>query len=177
MRETKEGPYEISVEKGIYVGDICYALSDDIYDRIWGGNGYDNGMYTSTDENGNKSQFAVVDTAYGDGDYNSDGFGGKSFGVDAGNIGIVDLKIATKNPEDLDDDGYVINDPGKYSIEYDNGTVTIKHNGEVYGTILTGEEPEDEVDEYDDDDEDEYNDDEDFDGSEDNDFSDEDDLS
>ena len=35
---------KIKSEKGFYVGDICYALSDDTYDGVWGGAGYEDGI-------------------------------------------------------------------------------------------------------------------------------------
>lgn len=76
-----------------YIGDLCYALSDKIYDDIFGGlGGYDPGLYKKKDS----SDFFLVDgTAYGDGCYQSSD--GKEFGVDAGIIGIVPLSlVATK---------------------------------------------------------------------------------
>lgn len=64
-----------------FIGDICYALPDKIYDEIWG----DKYQY----ENGSYDGFAVHGTAYGDGTYC--GTDGVSYGVDAGVIGITDI--------------------------------------------------------------------------------------
>lgn len=30
----------IKSDKGFYVGDICYALAEDVYHGVWGGAGY-----------------------------------------------------------------------------------------------------------------------------------------
>lgn len=67
-----------------YIGDLCYALSSEVYDTIFGGlGGYDSGFYR---EKGTDNFFFVDNTAYGDGLYH--GNDGKEFGVDAGIIGI-----------------------------------------------------------------------------------------
>ena len=64
-----------------FIGDICYALPEEIYDEVWGDKyGYENGSYEG---------FAVHGTAYGDGCYlGSDGI---SYAVDAGVIGVTDI--------------------------------------------------------------------------------------
>lgn len=67
-----------------YIGDLCYALSDEVYETIFGGlGGYDSGLYK---EKRTENFFLVDNTAYGDGLYH--GTDGKEFGVDAGIIGI-----------------------------------------------------------------------------------------
>jgi hypothetical protein len=70
--------------KGEYfIGDICYALDDKIYDNIWGKvHGYKNGCF-----NVDKSKFVVSGTAHGDGCFM--GSDGVKYGVDAGVIGVV----------------------------------------------------------------------------------------
>jgi len=70
--------------KGTYfIGDICYALDENIYDYIWGKKyEYENGEFKV-----GKSKFVVASTAYGDGCY--EGTDGCEYGVDAGVIGIV----------------------------------------------------------------------------------------
>lgn len=66
-----------------YLGDICYVMKDEIYDKVWGKEyGYDDGSY-----NIEKTQFVVSSTAYGDGYYIDTK--GRGYGVDAGVIGIV----------------------------------------------------------------------------------------
>jgi len=67
-----------------YIGDLCYALSSEVYDTIFGSlGGYDSGVYK---EKGSDNFFLVDNTAYGDGLYY--GTDEKEFGVDAGIIGI-----------------------------------------------------------------------------------------
>ncbi len=79
-----------------YIGDICYALDDKVYESIFGGiGGYDDGLYKcKTDPN---VFFMVASTAYGDGAYRSND--GRIFSVDAGIIGIVPLSCATQGTE------------------------------------------------------------------------------
>ena len=75
----------VKSEKGFYVGDLCYALNDDVYDTIWGGAGYRDGIYI---EPVTGCSFAVAGTAYGDGTY-EDKYSFRTFDVDAGNISLV----------------------------------------------------------------------------------------
>lgn len=79
-----KGEHKFTAPPGTYyIGDICYFLQEPIYDRIFGGQGYESGLYTRKTDN---AFFMVDGTAYGDGEYEgSDGFG---YGVDAGIIGI-----------------------------------------------------------------------------------------
>lgn len=81
----------IRSEKGFYVGDICYVLADNVYDDVWGKNGYEDGEFT-VPETGLK--FAVAGTAWGDGYYQ--GSDGREYPVDAGVIGIVPLELVEK---------------------------------------------------------------------------------
>ena len=80
-------------QEGFYIGDICYALSDDVYYDVWGKmNEYQDGQF---EEPESKLSFAVGSTAYGDGlFFGSDGF---NYGVDAGVIGIVPLELVKKD--------------------------------------------------------------------------------
>lgn len=82
----------VKSEKGFYIGDICYVLSDDIYDEVWGGAGYEDGIY-EVPENGFK--FAVAGTAYGDGCYTDNNY--RQYGVDAGVIGLVPKELVDKD--------------------------------------------------------------------------------
>lgn len=48
-----------------YLGDICYVMKDDIYDKIWGNKySFDNGGFEVE-----KTKFAVHGTQWGDGCY------------------------------------------------------------------------------------------------------------
>ncbi len=79
-----------------YIGDLCYALDNKVYENIFGNvGGYDNGVYKcKTDPN---VFFMVGSTAYGDGEYR--GNDDRSFFVDAGIIGILPLTCATQGTE------------------------------------------------------------------------------
>jgi hypothetical protein len=75
-----------------YIGDLCYVLGDDVYDNVFGGTGYEAGLYQ---EKGTGRTFLVNNTAYGDGEYT--GSDGNKFAVDAGIIGICPKSLMTKN--------------------------------------------------------------------------------
>lgn len=85
--------YEFVVPKGTYyVGDLCYALDDDIYTGVFGGQGYADGLYRNGED-----YFLVGETAFGDGTYaDTDG---RSYGVDSGTIGICPIDLAKKGTE------------------------------------------------------------------------------
>ena len=75
-----------------YIGDLCYALHQSTYDQVFGGSGYESGLYECAD-----GFFMVDGTAYGDGAYK--GTDGKEYLVDAGIIGIASWKVVDKeNP-------------------------------------------------------------------------------
>ena len=108
--------FTINVKNGFYVGDLCYALSDEVYRGVWGANDYEIGKY----EHDGK-EFAMVNTAYGDGCYyGSDGF---EYPVDAGIIGICDLDLAVKDFGNL---GQIYYYTGEVTIVYDNGTIYVQ---------------------------------------------------
>jgi hypothetical protein len=71
-----------------YIGDLCYALGDDVYERIFGGiGGYDDGLYVN---NKNPNEFFMTaGTSFGDGLYA--GSDGNDYAVDAGIIGITPM--------------------------------------------------------------------------------------
>ncbi len=75
-----------------YIGDLCYVLGDNVYDNIFGGTGYEMGIYT---EKATGRTFLVGSTAYGDGEY--PGSDGKKFAVDAGIIGICPKSLMAKD--------------------------------------------------------------------------------
>ena len=76
-----------------YIGDLCYALSDELYDGVFRDvGGYDPGLYQKKDS----TDFFLVDgTAYGDGLYKSTDL--KDFAVDAGIIGIVPISLVSES--------------------------------------------------------------------------------
>jgi hypothetical protein len=93
-----EMPYEYT--KGVtatlpagryYIGDLCYALKDTIYQGVFGENGYAPGHYKIV-----AGEFMIGRTAYGDGSYlGSNDF---TYGVDAAIIGIASMSVC--NPEE-----------------------------------------------------------------------------
>ena len=69
-----------------YIGDLCYALDDLVYDKIFGEVGkYQSGFYRKSD----KEFFYLDGTSVGDGEYM--GSDGKTYSVDAGIIGITPI--------------------------------------------------------------------------------------
>ena len=64
----KNKSFKINVKNGFYIGDLCYALNEKVYDEVWGGNNYEDGQYVDPET---KAEFAMVGTAYGDGEYES----------------------------------------------------------------------------------------------------------
>ena len=110
--------FKINVKNGFYIGDLCYALNEKVYDEVWGGNKYEDGQYTDPET---KAEFAMVGTAYGDGEYESSEEG-LSFPVDAGIIGVADLAICAGDTSL----GKVVQDySGIVFIEYNDGTITV----------------------------------------------------
>jgi hypothetical protein len=111
--------------KGKYfIGDICYALDDKIYDKIWGEqNKYENGCFEIKSLN---SKFAVASTYYGDGSYK--GSDGNIYGVDAGVIGVVPSTLFGKDK--TLDGGKVINVKKELKFIADNGKFTFIIDGE-----------------------------------------------
>lgn len=75
-----------------YIGDLCYVLGKDVYDKVFGGYDYEMGIYK---EKATGYIFAMNGTAYGDGEY--PGSDGKKFCVDAGIIGICPISLMAKN--------------------------------------------------------------------------------
>lgn len=78
----------ITSEKGFYVGDCCYALDDETYDK-WGDTDYKDGMIKVGDYK--NSEFIVAGTAWGDGLYHD--VDGNSYPVDAGVISAIPYEI------------------------------------------------------------------------------------
>lgn len=116
----KNKSFKINVKNGFYIGDLCYALNKKVYDEVWGGNNYEDGQYVDPKT---KAEFAMVGTAHGDGEYESESneeilF----FSVDAGIIGVADLAICDGDTSL----GKVVQDySGIVFIEYNDGTITV----------------------------------------------------
>lgn len=134
----------------LIIGDPC-ILDDDIYENCWGPN-YEDDMIT--DDN-NIIGF-VHGTAFGDGSYES--MSGKTYGVDAGALGIFDssyCKDIDKLRNDADVKVIDVNDADSHTIKlsYDNGTFSFYIDNDNIEEIYTGDpQEEDEYDESDDED-------------------------
>ena len=125
----KNKSFKINVKNGFYIGDLCYALNEKVYDEVWGGNNYEEGQYTDPET---KAEFAMVGTAYGDGEYESSEEG-LAFSVDAGIIGVAALAICDG---DLSLGKVVPDYSGIVFIDYDNGTITVSWgDGDDYKEI------------------------------------------
>lgn len=83
---------KVKSDKGFYIGDICYVLSDKVYSETWcKENNYKEGLIDVSDSD---CQFAVARTAHGDGDYFDNE--GRYYSVDAGVIGLVPLELVSR---------------------------------------------------------------------------------
>lgn len=76
-----------------YIGDLCYALSESLYQDVFGGlGGFDSGLYK---KNNSTDCFMVDQTAFGDGLYF--GSDNKEFAVDAGILGICPVSMMLRD--------------------------------------------------------------------------------
>ena len=129
----------IKSNKGFYVGDVCYALNDDIYYGIWGKWGYCDGKYSTPDG----FAFVVAGTAYGDGEYVDKA--GRLYGVDAGVIGLVPLELV--KPE-YDFGGQIFICAGEAVFEACNGFFSVTLPNGEFIEINTADCDEEHDEEY-----------------------------
>lgn len=98
----------------VFIGDICYALDEEIYHKKWGDclNWADGKIQAEGNGDSGPVCAVVGSTATGDGCY--EGSDGTVFGVDAGVIGVTNLKYLRddENIEGLNQLGKVIDIPG-----------------------------------------------------------------
>lgn len=143
----------IKSDKGFYVGDICYALAEDVYHGVWGGAGYEDGKHTDP---ATGREFIVAGTADGDGEYNDQT--GRLYPVDAGNIGIVPLELLDEGgfaslSDKLQDEplGLIVQTPGEATFEAESGVFDITLPGDrsvIINTADLGSDFADDEDEY-----------------------------
>lgn len=105
----------VKSEKGFYIGDLCYALNEKIYDEVWGGTGYAEGIHT---EPTSGFSFAVAETAYGDGTYKDGKM--REYDVDAGNISLVPAELA-----ECTDGGHYFEGAGEATFTAESGVFSI----------------------------------------------------
>ena len=149
MRPTQKFEATIETKKGFYIGDLCYAMKDEVYDRVWGDlYNYEDGAFEVPAYH---TYFIVSGTAYGDGYYSS--MSGANYPVDAGIIGICPLEMCDeKKLATLDGYGQIFEGSGSYRVEVERdseGAISITIDDEVYEIVYTGYE-EDEYDDEDD---------------------------
>lgn len=132
---------KIHSDKGFYIGDICYVLSDELYHGVWGGDhDFEDGMFTDP---ATGYSFAVAGTAYGDGEYD-DGHG-RVYPVDAGVIGLVPLELAERLPDQY---SYISEVPGEAEFRAEAGRFEIElPTGERVYIDTSAEDDEDGDDE------------------------------
>ncbi len=109
-----------------YLGDPCYALSEDVYMNYWGKAGFSSGKMLTP-----FGFFIVCSTAYGDGEY-TDGEGWK-YPVDSGTLALIPWEMCAK----LHDDPEYGNRCGRV-VSFDHGgTFSCPSRGkiEVYADI------------------------------------------
>lgn len=123
-----------------YIGDLCYALPDELYDGVFGQvGGYSSGLYKKDND-----FFIMGGTAYGDGSYT--GSDNKEFLVDAGIIGMAPISICdTTKPSISGGNIYTFEGPVKFRIT-DLGVFDIFVNGYRRLTIDTAGCDEDDED-------------------------------
>lgn len=90
---TKE--FSITAPAGeYYIGDLCYALHDHIYKKVFGDTAYSGGLYKK-----GHSFFLVDGTSCGDGTYSDDY--DREYMVDAGIIGICSNDLINRESRSL----------------------------------------------------------------------------
>ena len=116
---NKNKSFTITVPNGFYVGDLCYALSDEVYDKVWGNTyGFEDGAYKDPTTG---LEFAMVGTAYGDGYYS--GTDGQDYPVDAGIIGVCALELVQKPVKNLG--RLVYGYSGRVTLTYKKGSIIV----------------------------------------------------
>lgn len=146
MKENIKLKVEMDGEK-LFIGDICRDLNRDIYYNVWGKEmNYESGAIKFNNE-----VVAVVGgTTYGDGLYEDDHL--HEFSVDAGVIGVVNLKYGREDLTSFKSSGVIIKVPsGRAFVDFtaEDGVFNIfigdlESGVELYrGVIDTNQEVED----------------------------------
>ena len=120
----------LTTEKGFYIGDLCYCLSDKDYSK-WGLTGYKDWAY---------KDFIVGGTRNGDGNYpvKENGVFIFNISVDAGNISVARLEACNGSFMHL---GFIVEGEGTAEYKNNKGDITItlnmKGKNEIVFTIRT----------------------------------------
>lgn len=128
----------------IYVGDPCYAMSEEIYNLLLKELDKDDSMETYTIKGHEIFNFS---TAYGDGTY--EGTNGMCFSVDSGMLAAIPMELCDPDQlETLGDLGHLLN-VNELGMSVENGVFYVEWNNRInYFYIDTRMEDEDEEGEY-----------------------------
>ena len=128
----------------LFIGDVCYALDDDIYQHVWGDKlKFKDGPI----EDGGTVYAVATRTKYGDGEY--EGNDGNMYPVDAGNIGVVGSDYyGNSENTDLGTEIEVEGGVAEVELYEEDGYITVNVNGEDIVTVNTAND-DDDYDEYD----------------------------
>ncbi len=112
-----------------YIGDICYALDDNVYHNQWGETySFAAGTYIIS-YNGIQNAMTVAHTKYGDGMYVDD-INKLEFNVDSGTIGIVPFNLC--NPSEIKNNtisgGHFIESTTPVEFKSQDGIFVIGYN-------------------------------------------------
>jgi hypothetical protein len=111
------------LQKGVYyIGDLCYVMDqewEEVCDLIRGDQYPNEGQFRLSDGR----QFAIFNTAYGDGEYYD--MQGRSYSVDSGTLGCIKVDNLT---EDVDENlGNVVEMPHDFYCYSDGKTIYFGH--------------------------------------------------
>jgi hypothetical protein len=128
-----------------YVGDICYALDDNVYQNQWGKiHNFAAGTYVLTYK-GVQQAMSVGQTSYGDGVY-MDYINDLEFTVDSGTIGIVPFNLC--NPDVIKHNkikgGHFIESATQIEFKYQEGIFVIGYNNNRNLMIIDTQDDDDE---------------------------------
>lgn len=148
------GPFKIKSNGKFYIGDLCYAMSDRVYDEVWGKMyKYEDGSFIDPETG---LSFAMVGTAYGDGSYWGESTDGSSqeFPVDAGIIGICPIELTQEDDNKVfgksTEYGIVIDYTGEVEIDRDEtGTIHVTYGIFTMVIPTAGSFDDDDEDPYD----------------------------
>ena len=131
-----------------FVGDLCYVLHDDVWNEVCNQTPFDNSTFEFELSDGRK--YLLFSTEYGDGTYNDQY--GNPYSVDSGTIGAILLddindpeleRVLENGLGNVHEFSGIL---GEGDCAYEDGLIQIGHV-----QIATGDEPEDDEEEFEDD--------------------------
>lgn len=140
----------ITSEIGFYIGDPCYVLSDEIYDKMFDEETDFKTGKVKVDDN---FSFIVHSTAWGDGEYFDNS--GISYGVDSGTLSVIPIELLENN-EFIEEGEYEYGRIifGKTaSLNYEDGTFYFNIDNDNVKEVVIDTDPEEPEDDNWDDDE------------------------